>query len=150
MSFISWLEETELLDEFDLKERKHQPHPDPIHSRPCLESLEERTLLDANSGMVEGSFGNLNLNSNFNFGSNGFVPPQQNLAGPSTNGGMGSNGQHAFDPSGLVSSGTVAQASSAAFLAQDQPYAQFRVFGVNSQGTNPQLAQITNWYLYLD
>jgi hypothetical protein len=148
MSFISWFTEPELIS--DSARTEHRPRREPMHSRPSLENLEERTLLDASTGLVEGSFHNLNLNNNFNFGSNGIVLPMQNLSGPTTNGAMGSNGDHAVDPSGRVSSGTLAQASSAAQFAQNQPDAQFRIFGINSQGNNPQLSQSTTAFILRD
>jgi hypothetical protein len=135
MSFISWFTEPESANETALKERL--PHREPMHSRPSLERLEERTLLDATSGVIGGSFNNLNLNSNFNFASNGIVSPI------ATNNVLAS-GQHAIDPSSMVSSGTAAQAASAALPAQDQSSAQFRVFGVNSQGQDgSRIQQVT-------
>lgn len=135
MSFISWLTEPGPFGETALNER--EPRRQPMHSRPSLERLEERTLLNATSGVIGGSFNNLNLNSNFNFASNGIVSPI------ATNNVLASS-QHAVDPSGTVSSGTAAQAATSALPAQDQNNAQFRVFGVNSQGEDgSRIQQIT-------
>src|SRR5579884_2334459 len=92
MSFISWFTEPESAYDTAVKERR--PRREPMHSRPSLECLEERKLLNANNNMIAGSFGNPNLNSNFNFASNGVTPPMQNLSGPTSNGAMGSNGEH--------------------------------------------------------
>jgi hypothetical protein len=107
-----------------------------------LEYLEERALLDAaGTGLIAGSSGNLSLNSNFNFASNGII---LQTPGFSTGAGTanGANAQHALDLSGLAN-GSSAQASSSAFLAQNSTSAQFRLFAVNSQGPDFQFFQLS-------
>lgn len=140
MSLTSWFTESELFDDFDLDERKYQPHTEPMHSRPSLERLEERTLLDASSGLIGGASGNLNLNNNYNLGSNGVIlPTAQNT--PNTTAVT----TNVFPSS---SAGT-ALAVSSSFLAQDQISSQFRDFAINSQGTalrfdlNSQVGMLT-------
>ncbi len=130
MSFASWLTETELFDDLDLKERKHHPYAEPIHSRPSLEYLEERTLLDASSGLIGGTSGNLNFNSNFNLASNGAILPTPQST-PNTT---------AVTPNVFPSaaSGT-ALAVSSSFLSQGQLNSQFRDFAINSQGAGFRL-----------
>ncbi len=140
MSFTSWLAETELFDDLDLNERKHHPLLEPIHSRPSLECLEERTLLDASSGLIGGASGNLNLNNNFNLGSNGVILPTAhntpNTTAVTTN---------VFP---TASAGT-ALAVSSSFLSQGQLSSQFRDFAINSQGAgfrfdlNSQVGMLT-------
>jgi hypothetical protein len=143
MSFASWFTESELFDELDLIERKHHPHSEPLHSRPSLECLEERMLLDASSGLIGGATGNLNLNNNFNLASNGVIlPTAQNT--PSTT---------ALTPNVFPNAGGgTALAASSTFLAQDQLASQFRDFAINSQGAsfrldlNPQVGMLTGAY----
>ncbi len=139
MSFASWLTETGLFGDLDLNERKHHPYPEPIRSRPSLEHLEERTLLDASSGLIAGSSGNLNLNSNFNLASNGAILPTPQST-PNTT---------AVTPNVFPSAGaSTALAATSTFLAQGQISSQFRSFGVNSQGAafrdlNSQVGMLT-------
>jgi hypothetical protein len=96
--------------------------------------------LDASSGLIGGATSSLALNSNFNLASNSIISPTPNIStGPST--ANGADASHSFNFSGLASSGSGALAASSAFLAQGQPNAQFRLFAVNSQGTDIQLFQ---------
>lgn len=95
----------------------------PIHSRLFLEPLEQRMLLN---------------------GSNGLFGGDNNLT---VNGGMGATGVILPVPTSgynvVASSASSSQAATADFLAQDQPYAQFRLFGVNSQGDDARLGPNT-------
>lgn len=141
MSVTSWLTESERDRLRDNRDRRSSRQP--IHSRPSLESLEERTLLDASSGLIGGAFNNPNLNSNFNFASSGNVlsiPGASNFGSSGIS--NGANPQHSLTFTGLANSEVGAQAASSSFLAQDQLYGQFRIFGVNSQGDNPSFSQL--------
>lgn len=60
-----------------IKARRRQLYRQPIHSRPCLEHLEERTLLDASSGLIGGN----NLAFNGAPASSGIILPMQNVSG---------------------------------------------------------------------
>ncbi len=112
------------------KLERRQAHRQPIHPRPSLECLEERMLLDASSGLIGGSSGNLALNSNFNLASNGVIlPTAQNV--PNTTAVI-------FNVFPNAGAGT-ALAATATFLAQDQANSQFRTFAINSQGPDFRL-----------
>ncbi|HTU91850.1 MAG TPA: hypothetical protein VMF69_17340 [Gemmataceae bacterium] len=126
MSLASWFSAPKHHRTSALNKPGRQPRRWPTHSRPSLEYLEERTLLDASSGLIGGASGNLNLNSNFNLASSGNVLP------------IPTSGFNASADNGMGS-----QAATAALAAQDQPNSQFRLFGVNSQGENFQLIQQT-------
>lgn len=125
MFLTSWFTEPELFGDSAMNERDSQPRRQPIRSRPALECLEERTLLDASSGLIGGASGNLNLNNNFNLASNGVIlPTAQNF--PNTT---------AVTPNVYPNAGAgTALAVSSTFLAQDQLGSQFRDFAINSQG----------------
>lgn len=120
MSFTSWFPVSRLHGDSALSKRDRQARRQPIHSRPSLESLEERTMLDA-SGQLGGDN---NLVFNGAAASSGNVLP------------IPTSGYNV-----VADSGTSAQAAASAFLDQDQLYAQFRLFGVNSQGNNSQSGQ---------
>lgn len=139
MSLASWFTATQLHRPAALNKTRRQPN----RSRPSLERLEERTLLDASSNLIGGSFGNLNLNSNFSFGSSGNILPSPGYsdAGSSLR-ANGADPQHSLNFSGLASGGSGAEAASSNLLAQDQPYSQFRAFGANSEGEGFQLFQL--------
>jgi hypothetical protein len=110
------------------KPGRRQSCRQPTRSRPILEHLEERTLLDASSGLIGGVN---NLTFNGAPASSGNVLP------------VPTSGEHAASISGIDASGRGSQASSDALLAQDQPNAQFRLFGVNSQGEGSRYIQQT-------
>jgi len=133
MSFASWFSVPKHHRTSALNKPVRQPRRQPTHSRPSLEHLEERTLLDASSGLIGGASGNLNLNSNFNLASSGNVLP------------IPTSGYNA-----LADNGASSQAATAALAAQDQPNSQFRLFGVNSQGENSQLIPQTTAYILRD
>lgn len=140
MSATSWLAESERDGFSDRRDRRASRQP--LHSRPSLESLEERTLLDASNGLIGGAFNNPNLNSNFNFASSGNVLSIPGASNFGTSGiSNGANPQHSLTFTGLANSEVGAQAASSSFLAQDQLYGQFRIFGINSQGDNPNFSQ---------
>ncbi len=142
MSLVSWFSRPQNHSPSPWSIPSRQPRRQPTHSRPSLEYLEERTLLDASSGLIGGATGNLALNNNFNLASNGVILP---TPGFSTGASVanGANGAHSLDFSGLASGGTGAQAASSAFLAQGSTNAQFRIFAVNSQGPDYSLFQQT-------
>lgn len=104
------------------KPGRHQSWRQPIHPRPTLEHLEERTLLDASSGLIGGN--NLILN--------GAAASSGNIL-PTT-----SDGSHA-----VLDRSMSPDASTDALLAQDQPNSQFRLFGINSQGESFRSVQQT-------
>ncbi len=107
---------------------RRQPCRRPARSRPFMEVLEDRTLLDGSSGLLGGA-NNLALNGAA--ASSGNVLP------------VVTSGEHAVSVSGLDASGRSAETVSDALLAQDQPNSQFRLFGVNSQGESTRLIQQT-------
>jgi hypothetical protein len=94
----------------------------PIRARPSLESLEERTLLDASSGVIGGN----NLTINGADASSGNILP------------ITSDGSHAVADRAMSP-----DASTDALAAQDQPSSQFRLFGINSQGESIRSVQQT-------
>jgi hypothetical protein len=85
-------------------------------------------LLDASSGL----FGGVN-----NLAFNGAGASSGNLLIVPT------SGEHAPSISGIDASGRSAQTASDSLFAQDQPNAQLRLFGVNSQGEGSRLPQTT-------
>ncbi|MHB1424518.1 MAG: hypothetical protein ACYC3I_15210 [Gemmataceae bacterium] len=136
MSFASWFHvqwshRAPALKKTGVRQSCRQP----IYSRPSLEYLEERTLLDASSGLF-GGINNLSVNGAM--GSSGTLFP------------IPTSGEHAASISGLDASGRSTQSVSAAFLAQDQPNSQLRVFGVNSQGDSSRLVQKTAVNMFQD
>lgn len=148
MSLTSWFTGTKQKRDSAPNKQQHRPRRQPTRSRPTLESLEQRALLDAAGGQVAGAFHNLSLNSNFNAASNGNVLPIPGFSNFGTSGiANGANPQHALTFTGLANSEVGAQAASSTFLAQDQLYSQFRLFAVNSQGPDIQREQqqLTNF-----
>lgn len=151
MSLASWLTATHLRRPSAMNKSDRRSRRQPIHSRPSLEHLEERTLLDASSGLIGGSFNNPNLNSNFNFASNGNVLPTPGFTSfGASSVANGANPAHSLNFAGLASSEVGAEAASSTFLAQDQLYGQFRIFGVNSQGDSPRLGWETTGFFLRD
>jgi hypothetical protein len=143
MSVGSWLTKPHHKDDAAQQRRDRQPRRQPTYARLSLEYLEERTLLDASSGLIGGATNNLSLNSNFNLGSNSIIAPIPTVStGPAT--ANGADASHSFNFSGLVPSGSNALAASSAFLAQSQPNSQFRLFAANSQGADYSLSQQTS------
>jgi hypothetical protein len=138
MSLTSWLMKPRRPSDSAQQRRDRQPRRQPTYSRPSLEYLEERTLLDASSGLIGGGSNNLAFNSNFNLASNGVTLP-----GPGTGASVanGANPATALNFSNLASGGSSALAATSALLAQGSLNAQFRIFAVNSQGPDYQLSQ---------
>lgn len=142
MSLASWFTASPPHRPSALNRQARQPHRQPTYSRPILERLEERTLLDAAFGLVGGGIHNLNLNNNFSFGSSANILPTPGYDNAGTsNRANGADPQHALNFSGLSASGSGSDAAASSLFAQDQPYAQFRAFGANSEGEGFQLFQ---------
>lgn len=138
MSLASWFTVPQLHRPSALNKSR----PQPTHSRPSLERLEERMLLDASSGLIGGSFNNPNLNNNFNLVSSGIVLPTPGFTSfGSSSVANGANPAHSFTFTGLANSEVGAQSATSTFLAQDQLYSQFRLFAVNSEGPDFQREQ---------
>lgn len=120
MSIASWFSVPRFHRASALDKPARRPRPQPTRSRPTLEALEERALLNA-TGLVGGD-NNLMLNGAS--ASTGNILPIQ------------TDGSHAVldNPRGDA-------AASSDLLAQNQPYSQFRLFGINSQGDSARFAQ---------
>lgn len=133
MSFASWLSAPLLHFAPRLnKESGRQPSRWPTRSRPSLEHLEERRLLDASSGTIAGA---PILASNFAPIAIGLALPTGSNV-PSTTGVT----TQTFPTAGSEA----ALAASSSFAAQDQLSSQFHDFAVNSQGDNYLLPQLTS------
>lgn len=139
MSLTTWFTGPKQKRDSKPNNREHRPRRQPAHSRPSLETLEQRALLNAAGGLIDGSSGNIALNSNYNLASNGVILPI-----PGTARANGADPTHSYNSSGLAAGGPTADAASASFLAQDQPSAQFRLFAVNSQSESFRLFQTQN------
>ena len=112
------------------KASRLQPSRRPTRSRPLVERLEERTLLDG-SGVLPGAD---TLASNFAPVSIGQgLPTSQNF--PNTSSLTAESYPNAGGESAL--------AATSSFMAQDLNGSQLRDFGVNSQGDNFLLSQTT-------
>lgn len=132
MSFTSWLSVPLFHRAPRLNLRSgRQPRRWPTRSRLSLEHLEERTLLDASSGMIAGA---PILGSNFAPAAIGVALPTganfPNTTGVTT---------QTFPTAGAET----ALAATSSFGSQDQTNSQFRAFAVNSQGVTNQLYQTT-------
>jgi hypothetical protein len=138
MSLVSWFRTLPFHRAPALNKAGRQSGRRPPRSRPSVEQLEERTLLDASSGLVAGA-----NNPTFNgapFSSGVVLPTTPNF--PNTTGVTAQE----FPSAGA---GT-ALAVTSAFLAQDQATSQFRSFGVNSQGSDNRLVQTNLTIILLD
>lgn len=93
---------------------RRQPCRPPTRSRPFLEHLEERMLLNGSAGVFGGDN---NLTVDGAAGGTGNVLP------------VHTDGSHA-----VADNAESPDAATDALLAQDQPSSQFRLFGINSQG----------------
>ncbi|MGH7173250.1 MAG: hypothetical protein ACRELF_08660 [Gemmataceae bacterium] len=131
MSVTSWLSVSLFQRSSGQKKvSRRQAYRRPTRSRPFLEHLEERTLLDG-SGVVPGAD---ILASNFAPISIGLALP----IGPNFPSSTGVTAQTYPNAGGATS-----LAVTSAFVSQGQAGAQFRDFAVNSQGENNQLSQTT-------